>query len=276
MPTFASDQMLGAVAGGGVAPIPLLFPVITALGLESTLVMSVDALDPDSYPGTGQIFYDLSGNGLHLNLGITSSAEGSDPTFDAAGYFSSDGGDAFDLAGANTAFMNALHLDGAQVSWFGEFKLPAGTPGAFYAFGTRIVDPGVIGLFANGLQKPEFVVRRSGGEPFRATADSAIAVDAWHHGGGSINENGGSVSFLWADGDYAQVGAADTFNAAYSSPGGTPGHFAVGGEGSNDTTTFGGFIPNGGLFSCFALWSSPLSKANLDAIRAAFGGAPRF
>lgn len=32
------------------------------------LILSLDAADPNSYPGSGNTWYDLSGNGYHLNL----------------------------------------------------------------------------------------------------------------------------------------------------------------------------------------------------------------
>ena len=50
-------------------------------------------------------------------------------------------------------------------------------------------------------------------------SDAVMGVDAWHLFGVSIDEaTGAGGGFLFKDGDYDQVGSADTFDATYTSP----------------------------------------------------------
>lgn len=54
--------------------------------VTSGLVLALDARNPNSYPGSGNTWYDLSGNGAHGTL-INS------PTYNSAGYITFDGVD---------------------------------------------------------------------------------------------------------------------------------------------------------------------------------------
>ena len=55
--------------------------------VKDHLFLCIDANATNSYPGSGSIFYDVSGNGN--NIAIPSSP--SNPTYNSAGYFSFDG-----------------------------------------------------------------------------------------------------------------------------------------------------------------------------------------
>lgn len=66
------------------------------------LQLHLDAGDAASYSGSGQVWSDLTANGYDFHFGTTSSAEGSDPTFNGTAgnksgneYMSTDGGDRF-------------------------------------------------------------------------------------------------------------------------------------------------------------------------------------
>lgn len=48
------------------------------------LVLCLDALNPKSYPGSGSMWFDISGNNTHFNL-VNS------PTYDSSGYFTFNG-----------------------------------------------------------------------------------------------------------------------------------------------------------------------------------------
>jgi hypothetical protein len=82
----------------------------------SPIIVSVDAGDTNSYPGTGQTLADLSGNANDFWLGSTSAVEASDPTWHGSAnglsaneYFQHDGGDWCRSKAANPAAIDALH-----------------------------------------------------------------------------------------------------------------------------------------------------------------------
>jgi hypothetical protein len=71
----------GITIGPGVSITnPSSAPTIVTAGLQ----LSLDAGNPASYPGTGTIWYDLSGNGNNLTLQNS-------PTWNPAGYFTLNG-----------------------------------------------------------------------------------------------------------------------------------------------------------------------------------------
>jgi hypothetical protein len=260
-------------AKGGLA---LLYDAIVKAGLMTWLQICLDAADPLSYDpdqADPEKWLDRSGNGFDFYRGLDGSLAG-DPVWNEEGWWDV-GGVIFDYDSANEAWMNSLHLNGAQFSWFGEFYLPSGTP-QFPACGTRYNDPGVEAQFANSAQKQSIDVRASGVTVLSKVADNATALGQWHQAGASIDENGGAVSFFWLNGSYDQVGGADTWDANYSSPGGTSSHFSVFCSGTNDTSGTNNTPSSGCLGSCFAFWTTPLTKADFDALRKALGGGPRF
>lgn len=94
---------------------------LTNLGLLSNLKVCLDAGDPNSYPGSGQTWFDLSGNGNHFYRGSGSGSDSADPTYVGNGnggtyreYFSYDGGDYFTLATANPSWLQTFHKAGAK------------------------------------------------------------------------------------------------------------------------------------------------------------------
>jgi len=99
-------------------------------GLESGLKLCLDAGDINSWPGSGQLWKDLSGNGNHFYLGGGSGADGADPTFNGTPgglsqneYFSVAGGDYFTLAQANPQWVKDLFRVGSA-SFFVMLRIP--------------------------------------------------------------------------------------------------------------------------------------------------------
>ncbi|MCM2343244.1 MAG: hypothetical protein NDJ24_01635 [Alphaproteobacteria bacterium] len=106
-------------------PRPLALPPAGTLYLDAVLastVFDLDATIAASYPGSGQTWANLTAApadgsaqaAYDFYRGGTAAAHTDDPTFngtpgDPAAYWSVDGADFWRLAGAKTAFLNALH-----------------------------------------------------------------------------------------------------------------------------------------------------------------------
>jgi hypothetical protein len=99
-----------------------LINTLKNLDLTTNLQVCLDAGDLNSWPGSGQVWKDLSGNGNDFNLGSSSSSDSADPTFNGvagrkstADYFSYDGGDRFTLAAASPpSWQSGMHKAGGK------------------------------------------------------------------------------------------------------------------------------------------------------------------
>jgi hypothetical protein len=110
-PCDTEEQCTGIATNSCPADAPLLAGSVTTTGL----VIHVDAANTTSYPGTGQQWFDLTGNGHHFDLGATSAADAADPTF-SAGSFEFDGNDFFTKSETNGAYVNSIHKAGATLT----------------------------------------------------------------------------------------------------------------------------------------------------------------
>ena len=87
--------------------------------MTSGLVLSLDAANPKSYPGTGTTWFDLSGNNYHFTLGA------SGITWNNAGYFSlTDAGGATYNGSTTTSATSTLvfwmrTVDVQSLFWYG-------------------------------------------------------------------------------------------------------------------------------------------------------------
>ena len=93
--------------------------LVADAGLSSNLELCLDAGDSNSYPGTGNTWYDVSGNDRHFWLGRDGIDTSRMPTFvgssgDPESYFVSDGGDGFQKSSANDTFINNMHKTGFE------------------------------------------------------------------------------------------------------------------------------------------------------------------
>jgi len=113
-------------SGSGAAPDPRLLPLSA---IVSGCVFDLDATLAASYDGTSQLWKNLvpapadgaAQAAYDFTLGATASASTDDPTFNGtagspAAYFSTDGGDIFQLP-ANTQFMKDLHKTTGGTNW---------------------------------------------------------------------------------------------------------------------------------------------------------------
>lgn len=240
--------------------------VIATAGLTPALVL--DAGDGASY-STGQSWNDLSGNTRHFNRGSDNTSQASDPTFNGTPgglslneYFSCDGGDFFTKATANDAYLNGLHKDAATWSFVAAVFVPdlAGVVGVF---STCTASAGTIGAIVdlNATENLRYRVGNGVSVTTVHTSTATATVGAWNVVGFSISENGG------ASGSFSYVnGTATTFNASVASPSSSDASTvatfgALNGGGSN-------IVPNGFRFGAAAMFSTALTTANFDAIRA--------
>jgi hypothetical protein len=254
---------------------------ITAANLGNNLVFALDAGDGASYGG-GTSWLDTSGNDHHFFLGATNGVDSTDPTFNglpgalsSAEYFSSDGGDLFTYNTSNPAAIDALHKDNAAFTLLATIWDPPGSTFSLLGTASLISNVG-IDIRIRGTDKVTIEgVNGSGSTQLLSkTSDAAISTNAWTVVALSINEAGGSSgSFLWEKGSYLQVGSSNTFDAVYTSPSASGAtHTAQIGARGNSASP----LPNTGRIAQIALWSTSISKVNLDALYGQAGIKTRF
>lgn len=258
-----------------------LFAAITSAGLTTNLKWCGDASSAASY-SAGQKWLDLSGNGYDFFLGDDGTVEGDDPIFvgtpgglSSGEYFTGDATPrGFVYDSANEAWMENLHKDNAIWSGVALVYLGSAAPGGLTLFCT--MDNGnntgarweIGGHAAN---KQSALVTKTGNVSVMGAgskiADTALTQPGWHFIGVSVNEPAGAASgFLYKDGGYDQVGAADTFDATYTAPsaGAASSKMTFGKYGVGDAS---GFTTNSRI-AASAIWEgTAISKANMDSIR---------
>ena len=255
--------------GGGAVPITL-WDAITAAGLTTNVRVCVDAGDSASYGGTGQTYTDRSGT-QNFFLGATSSAEGSDPTFNGTAgglsaneYFSFDGGDYFRIEGGNPAWVQTLHQEAASFSAIAIIQQTAGQNARMW--GTDRGDGNSHGASFD-VSSDVVILGVDAGfnpSPFIVSSDAEIVFGRPTFLAVSIDENGGNVSFLYENGLHKQVSGADTFDASYSSPSASnaDGTFELGSRGSANFPATSGV-----RHFAHAIWTGQaLTKAQIDDI----------
>ena len=126
MPLFTPFAFVKQEAAGGPAYV------------TTDLLMNLMAYDPDSYPGTGTVITDLSGNGLDGNISGSVS-------FDASGYLNFDGSTNYvyvnddNLLDLGTAysFDNYIYVDNYTERWRIMHKWVNSLGGQGYTFSTQ-------------------------------------------------------------------------------------------------------------------------------------------
>lgn len=102
--------------------------------IEDGLVIHLDSANSNSYPGTGDTWFDLTTNGHDFTFGEFPGADDADPSF-VNEAFELDGNDFFTKIGSNGDFVNSIHQPGAKFT-IELWTLPA-SGGSFYiAMGT--------------------------------------------------------------------------------------------------------------------------------------------
>lgn len=288
--------------GGGYVPgdcgkSKTLIQAITAAGKTSGLKLCLDAGDADSYPGSGETFFDVSGNNDDAWLG--DDGDGSNnPTFNPEGaaggrscreYFTLGGAGYFQLKSGLPAWANTLHKDAVHLALFAGFYMPE-TPGSMnlcsttsgtsadVGFGFEVVDTGAVGTV--------WVMGAHGGSsvPFGAEAPALVIPGAWNFVGAYIDE-ANTNGFMWTNGtaltDKVTHGSTVTnyspdepdFNGEgnYQSPSASSatGPFVIGARsiGGASPSAPSVFSAAGSRLSTFAAWTgAAIAAADFDAI----------
>lgn len=251
--------------------------VARKLGLTSGLKLVLDAGDVASYPGAGQSWQDLSGNGYDFFLGATNGATTDDPTFNGAAgglsageYWSFDGGDKFRYDTANETWMNNLHKDNALFS-MAAWVFPAASA-LHYFFGTNGVFLTNIGInwratTANGNMFCE-VGNGSGSAALTASAFATpFAAGQWRFVAVSLNE--AASAFFFLNNAVATAPAAANFTSPSASNATYTAEVAAAGNAA-------GLAPNGARMAIFMAWegvalTAGQLRALFNATRGRFG-----
>lgn len=260
---------------------------VTSSIVTSGLVCYLDAGDGRSFAGgSAQKWRNMttspadgsSQNAYDFFLGASSSSESTDPTFvgvsggrSANDYFSFDGGDYFTLAGGHTSFVNSLHKDGAKFTLVCVVRTPSSFGGSVY--GARLFSTGTnYGFDLMWLKNTGKIRIAAYGSSFSKDSDVALSPSTTYFLAVSLDET--ASGYLYLNGRYAQVGGADTFSAAYSSPTTTDpdGTLRIGNAGVVHSEVY---VENSTRIHLLQLYNRALSKSELDqnfaALRGRFG-----
>jgi hypothetical protein len=243
-----------------------LLSIIQSLSLSSGLKLCLDVADPASYPGSGQVWADLSGQAVNFNRGATSTPAADDPTFNGAAgiysantYWSFNGSQIFTLiAGSNPSWLEPFHKNGATWSYLSILLLTASGAGGICG---NTANSTAIGMFIQPNNfKNRIRVQNGVGISLEVESVAAMTTDVWAIIGGSVNENGGATA-----GIFMTNGTVETFNPSYTSPSASNASalLEVSGTGGAGTS---GTLPIGTRLACLALWDTALSSANLSAL----------
>lgn len=260
----------GAGGGGGAVTDDLVFELDAgnsdSWGGSSPWANTVAA--PSD--GSGQTAYDYNPGG-----------GGNSPTFTGSvgspsAYWDFDGNDFFTLAGSSTAFLQDMHKTGAQ--WTVELWLQTATAdGSNVApmFDTGTSDQGGgdtsrgviymdMGALNAGYDEHGVRVKRdsSGADALSVKADSLLSAATVYMLAASIDGTGALNSFLYRNGAYDPVSAANTWDGTYSTPGSTsPANTPRLGTRGDATS---GFVPNGARLHLVRVYQRNLTKSELD------------
>ncbi len=207
------------------------------------LVFSLDAGDINSYAGTGQTWSNTvvspadsaSQTDYDFALGADTLAGSDDPAFTGTAGASS-ANEAFEfhqadimalVASGNTTFLESLHKDNAAFTLEFWFTTPVLFPNnkRFMVFNTTSNTPTTSGT---GMQirlndgggsssYPGFRVYNAGNEVIGIISDTVLAANTTYMWAISVDEAGNG--FMYRNGAYDQVSAANTFAATYGSGG---------------------------------------------------------
>lgn len=252
---------------------------IASLGLTSNLKLSFDVGDVTSYPGTGQVWLDLSGNGYDFNLGNTSAPSATDPTYNGTPgqrnstvYWSFDGGMWFSYDSTNESWMD--NLQHVNTRWSACCWVRLSTTGTYNALmGTNFDDTnsrGVSWEATTTSPNPRFLVTNGTGGPSGVELNVSSTTltptaSIWQFHSITVDETAGNVTF-GLDGNYDLK---------------TGQHFSVGGTASfvmalaATANVVGGArqLQNGSRMAMFGVWEGvALTQANMTAIRNATKG----
>ena len=178
-PTAVGRRRVLAGSATGIASLVLPAAAVhassvTPLASPSTLVLALDAGDPDSYAAGSGTWTDLSGDGNHVTLPVATTS----PTFDAGGWFAFDPASSqrLDVPSAVPTAIAAAAGAYTKEAWV-RFDA-GGANGSYNILSTRNdvlflgLSDGVITLYGS-----------PGGSPYSVTTVStgALTASTWHH-----------------------------------------------------------------------------------------------
>ena len=240
--------------------------ILRRLNLTSNLVLCLDATDAASYPGSGQTWSDMSGQGNDFYLGAGNTATTDDPTFNSTPpkNFSCDGGDYFTLTVANPTWVKNVSKDNAAVT----LGIWANIATSMAFFGDQVTNDNSVGFGWRASSTTQaFRVGDGSAQPLAVTSATTVgplaSTNAFY--AVVINEAAGTGFFL-------RNLVTDSFTSTYSSPSASDAGTAlqIGARGANRTPT-----ATGSVFYVIVAWSAALSGTQLfsfyQATRTLFG-----
>jgi len=261
--------------GGGLNGKTLM-QVLTDATLTTNLKLCLDAGDAASYdPGVQtDKWLDRSGGGYDFFRGSGTGGDAADPTFTGSAsslqsYWAFDGGDFFTYDTTSETWMQSLHKNAAIYTFLFFFRMPSSATFNDTLFDTTAGTTGITAYL--NLDQLKFGVLNAASVALQKTGDTALVSSTWNMVGISVNENGGAAAgFLYLNGEYDQVGGADTWNPNYTSP-------AAGNATRASMNLCGdsgvGYLGSGARLAALAIWQgTALTKANMDTIWAAMRG----
>jgi hypothetical protein len=190
-----------AVAGAQEQAQPTLVEIIKTLGLGSDLVLVLDAVDRNSYPGSGQTWFDVSGAENHFYLGSAPSEDNTDPVFvgspgAANAYFEAANRAQFSASAAGS-FMSDWHKDDGSFTVFAiEFYPVVADASAFILANQHSADPGVRVLatraFENDGKMSVQHFNGAGGVKYAGPTDGTVPEGSWFSAAISFQEGSGT------------------------------------------------------------------------------------
>ncbi|TGP49717.1 hypothetical protein EN873_27635 [bacterium M00.F.Ca.ET.230.01.1.1] len=253
----------------GIVPIVTagsrtLSGIISRIGLSGGLLFVLDAADSVSF-STGQVWNDTSGNGLNFNLGTSTGAEGSDPTFNgstgslsSSTYWGFDGGDYFTLGQANTARINNFHKAGAKwtlATWM--WYAAAGSAG-FIGTNGNSVSPGfAVGMSSGG--KLITIMHNASTQIINNVTTTSIPTGGWCFLANSFDSSGGATGNI-----LAINGTQETATGTLSSPSASNAAVTmqIGSRANNSVP-----LPNGSRIGGFMAWEGlALTSAQITSL----------
>lgn len=257
---------------------------LSNLGLLTNLKVCLDAGDPNSYGGSGQVWKDLSGNGSDFNLGSGSGSDGADPTYTPSGnggtyreYFAYDGGDRFTLAQSAPSWQSGLHKAGGkftilQWAYVGNLTGLAPSQAGFGCADNTSASDGKDAInFSNSSSTQNAlsltVTNSTGGASGTvAGAKSTLTVtnNAWQMIAGGLDVDAKTIVF-------AINGSTETpANQGTATVGTTDSHvpLVIGAAAADGLAS----AINGCRIAAFALWTTKLTDTQLQSIFSATRG----
>lgn len=253
--------IIASIAGGALST--KLIDIINRLGLSTGLQVCLDAGDADSYPGTGQTWFDLSGNNNDFWLGDTVSVEATDPVFTGTAGVQSESTywnvnsttDDFVETTAQ-AWSEGAHKDnGAITVLYVAYISSAGVTRGMFTTGSQLTSGGVAGYVIT-TNSPRF--RHTTSTLTAVSEDSTLTVTSpsWNFVGFAYNEATTNVKFRVNGSGESVTTTASTATAA---------------SGTNFLMSYSlaGSAVNavvGDRLMCTAMWNRQLTDAEMASI----------